>query len=76
MVRLEVALVKDLISTRFGFWEERIEMKSKKSKGKGPLTNRFMRKRTIIVVEEKGSDYLLKCEISSHPYKAPHLRIR
>jgi hypothetical protein len=26
-VRLEVALVKDLTSTRFGFWEERIEMK-------------------------------------------------
>lgn len=56
MVRLEVALVKDLTTTPFVFWEARIEMKSKKSIEKDPLTNRFMRKRTIIVVEEKGSD--------------------
>jgi len=57
-VRLEVALVKDLLSTRFGVWEERIEMKFiEEIKRKGPLTNWFMRKRTIIVVEEKGSDY-------------------
>ena len=53
IVRLEVALVKDLTSTPFVFWEARIEMKSKKSIEKDPLTNRFMRKRTIIVVEEK-----------------------
>ena len=60
-------------NTIFFFWEERIELKSKKLKGKDPWLTGSWESEPSSWLKKKGVLTFTECEISSHPYIVTNL---